>query len=207
MKVSAKIDSINTGLSYGPQHTGKEDELKSGFLYLGFLHGRTTPGESLEDWGSDGPVLGPFTRLIIEDFNKLTLIDEDGKEHSLQVTDSLICVDEIYYGDITVFNKQGEKLPQRTIMGFPIVKYPYDGSEVPGLVPALYIDAQNTFNDQKVLFKRALIGPLYGMHITYLHHISLHSENLSPGGWCDLNTEDTELVDGKFNRLEIFVKQ
>lgn len=29
-------------------------------LYIGFFHGRNTPEEAMDDWGFDGPVIGPL---------------------------------------------------------------------------------------------------------------------------------------------------
>jgi hypothetical protein len=30
------------------------------FVYLELYHGRHSPDENLDDWGFEGPVLGPF---------------------------------------------------------------------------------------------------------------------------------------------------
>ena len=208
MEISAKINAINTGLRHGDECTVKEVLLKDGFLYMGLFHGRRNPNQDLNGWGSEGPVVGPFSKIIVEDFNKITLIGEDGTQYQLKVVEDLVYIDGTYYGDVTIFTKKrSEKLPSRSIDTFPVAQYPYNGILNDELTPAVYIDAQNTIDDSKVLHKRALIGPLYGMHTTYLYHIRVRSQNLSPDEWNDLNFSGTELVDGKFNRLEIFVKQ
>lgn len=41
-----------------PEYNTEQPDLKPG-LYLGLFHGRK-PGEELDDWGSQGPVIGPL---------------------------------------------------------------------------------------------------------------------------------------------------
>ena len=39
--------------------------LQPGKLYLRLYHGRATPDEQMEDWGSDGPVIGPLGSIHV----------------------------------------------------------------------------------------------------------------------------------------------
>ncbi|MBT2245899.1 hypothetical protein JQK15_20515 [Sphingobium sp. BHU LFT2] len=39
--------------------------LQPGKLYLRLYHGRATPDEQMEDWGSDGPVIGPLASIHV----------------------------------------------------------------------------------------------------------------------------------------------
>ncbi len=32
-------------------------------VYLNLMHGRATPDQQMNDWGFDGPILGPFGQL------------------------------------------------------------------------------------------------------------------------------------------------
>lgn len=45
--------------------------LESGKLYLRLYHGRATVGEQMEDWGSDGPVIGPLASIHVTYMSQL----------------------------------------------------------------------------------------------------------------------------------------
>lgn len=74
-------------------------------LYLTLFHGRDTPEEEMDDWGYDGPIIGPFKWCHITyctTFNFGFVGDEDGTGPTTVVTitkDSLILFDGKYYGD------------------------------------------------------------------------------------------------------------
>lgn len=71
-------------------------------LYIRLFHGRTNPNQDMDEWGSDGPVFGPY------DFSHTTyaLNLKLGKN---DVCDELFCFEDMlfydgtYYGDWTVF--------------------------------------------------------------------------------------------------------
>ena len=97
-------------------------------LYLRLYHGRLDPAEKLEDWGSDGPVIGPlafvqttymcdvkfaaapevmdrFFPTVMAGWRERGLSNADGPlcDWQFTVTDDLILHDGVHYGDWTVF--------------------------------------------------------------------------------------------------------
>ena len=66
--------------------------------YLSLYHGRTNPNETPEDWGTDGPVLGPYDVMHANYNHCIKLCSKDG-DHLLWWYDDLIYYDGVYYGD------------------------------------------------------------------------------------------------------------
>ena len=77
-------------------------------LYLHVFHGRNSPTEDLEDWGFEGPYIGP-----LESFGctygslKFTFLGDDETTHLDDIPNSgifedLIVVEGKYYGDYVV---------------------------------------------------------------------------------------------------------
>jgi hypothetical protein len=68
-------------------------------MYIHFYHGRNTPDEDLDDWGFDGPVVGPlrvsWTYDWIKFFHKNDL-------HHLVTIEELVPINGKYYGDFEV---------------------------------------------------------------------------------------------------------
>jgi len=71
-------------------------------VYLHLFHGRTHPGEQLNDWGRNGPVLGPLDYVHVTYLTDLRLGDAEATE--LQFVDDLVYYDGIYYGDWSVYS-------------------------------------------------------------------------------------------------------
>jgi len=87
-------------------------------VYIALFHGRNSPDEDLEDWGFEGPIIGPvelgFTygnvRLFAPGFKSGFMfapverhtIGSD-KSSALPVVVDLIFYDGKYYGDFIVF--------------------------------------------------------------------------------------------------------
>ncbi len=69
-------------------------------IYIHLFHGRKTPDEQLEDWGHDGPVLGPFPFAHIT-YNTDIKLDNEAF-HELRFVDDLLYYDGVYYGDWSV---------------------------------------------------------------------------------------------------------
>ncbi|AOH85601.1 hypothetical protein AWL63_18330 [Sphingomonas panacis] len=97
-------------------------------LYLRLYHGRRDPAEQLEDWGSEGPIIGPlafvqttymcdvkfaaapevmdrFFPTVMAGWRERGLSNADGPlcDWQFSVTSDLIDYDGVYYGDWTVF--------------------------------------------------------------------------------------------------------
>ena len=91
-------------------HTGKHipaNPIVTAGVYLELFHGREDPKQELDDWGTPGPVLGPFqyvhttygTHIKMEMPTGDVLID-------MTVGDGLVYYDGVYYGDWSVFDHQ-----------------------------------------------------------------------------------------------------
>lgn len=79
-------------------------------VYLRLFNGRRDPSESLDDWGDDGPVLGPFKFAHVAWACEINLGD-DGE--SLKIVDSAVLYGGVYYADFSVvaaphFDNTGE---------------------------------------------------------------------------------------------------
>jgi len=93
-------------------------------LSLNLFHGRATPDEELDDWGSDGPVLGPFSFIQVTygSHIKLGFLLPDGSEPppeqdwlpDLCIDEGVVFYDGVYYGDFTIKAVQPADLPQLT---------------------------------------------------------------------------------------------
>jgi len=87
-------------------------------IYIHLYHGRKDPEEKLNDWGKDGPVIGPFDWFhgtYFSTFNFGTcnddgiwwLSDNPGYKHAL------IYYDGMYYGDFEIVSQDDRKLVDR----------------------------------------------------------------------------------------------
>lgn len=80
-------------------------------LYLGLFHGRKTPDENMDDWGFEGPLVGPLKYLQVTYMGTMRLHFENPKDAQLFgldpaspflfLTEDLIKIGEAYYGDWT----------------------------------------------------------------------------------------------------------
>lgn len=74
------------------------DLTKTG-VYLHLFHGCAEPDQSLEDWGEQGPVLGPFEFAHVTYGEEINLDDEGA---SLKLVGGLVYYGRVYYGDFSV---------------------------------------------------------------------------------------------------------
>jgi hypothetical protein len=73
-------------------------------LYIRLFHGRTDPKQEMDDWGSDGPILGPYQYAHTTYNCHLKLGKPDGGCDELYiVAPDLLFYDGVYYGDWSVF--------------------------------------------------------------------------------------------------------
>lgn len=79
-------------------------------VYLELFHGRSSIGEELGDWGSEGPILGPLTYVHITYATDLKLETVDGLEGDLRLAGEgeldLLYYDGVCYGDWSVFGPE-----------------------------------------------------------------------------------------------------
>ncbi len=92
-----------------PQYGTKPD--KPG-LYLGLFHGRSSPTEQMDEWGFNGPLIGPLDwchTTYATDINISFVNPEDSvkyamdDEFTLKVSGDLLVFGGYYYGDWTVY--------------------------------------------------------------------------------------------------------
>ena len=81
-------------------------------LYIRLFHGRTDPKQDMNDWGSDGPVFGPYEFSHTTYTALVRLGKSDGDSDSLYLYEDMLYYDNVYYGDWSVFTdetlKKGE---------------------------------------------------------------------------------------------------
>jgi hypothetical protein len=99
-------------------------------LYIRLFHGRTDPNQDMDDWGTDGPVFGPYKFVQMTYASHLKLGRPDGHCDELFVhADDMVFYDDVYYGDWSVFGQDAFK---------------QDGFQVTEFVPAKAVLASRT---------------------------------------------------------------
>ena len=80
-------------------------------IYIELLHGRTHPDEELNDWGYQGPILGPFPYFHVT-YNATVNIGDNGlqvageeKEFPWWDKNDLMPFLFSFYGDITIYSE------------------------------------------------------------------------------------------------------
>lgn len=75
-------------------------------LYIRLFHGRTDPKQDMDDWGSDGPVLGPYIFAHTTYNCQLKLGKLDGSCDELYIVGpDMVFYDGVYYGDWSIFGE------------------------------------------------------------------------------------------------------
>jgi hypothetical protein len=87
-------------------------------VYIRLFHGRTDPDQNMDDWGSDGPVFGPYTYVHTTYTTLIRLGDSDSTCHELHVRQDMLYYDGVYYGDWTVFEKETLEKGRYTVARF-----------------------------------------------------------------------------------------
>ena len=73
-------------------------------LYIRLFHGRTDPKQDMDDWGSDGPIFGPYNFAHTTYQCRLKLGKHDGSCDELHIVEpDMVFYDGVYYGDWSVF--------------------------------------------------------------------------------------------------------
>lgn len=74
-------------------------------MYLGLFHGRDRKDEDPDDWGFDGPVIGPleFVHTTYANHIKVCLVGRQQAEMDLELVEGMIEFEGKYYGDWTVY--------------------------------------------------------------------------------------------------------
>lgn len=93
-------------------------------IYIRLFHGRKSPEETLDGWGEDGPVFGPYTWFHMAYFAHPAFGNSRSSRDDswLTVVKDLIYYDGMYYGDIEIFEEASE---------YTVVTYDPSKSELP----------------------------------------------------------------------------
>jgi len=70
-------------------------------IYIHLFHGRDTPDEILDDWGYDGPTIGPVQYVHITYCTDLKY-HERGEDKYIRAHNDLWCYEDKYYGDVSI---------------------------------------------------------------------------------------------------------
>ena len=71
-------------------------------LYIKLFHGRKTKEEDMDDWGFDGPVIGPLPYVHTTYASCIHIGDTTD---DIEIEDGLVKYDGAYYGDWSVCTK------------------------------------------------------------------------------------------------------
>lgn len=105
-------------------------------LYVMLFHGRKRKNEDLDNWGSDGPILGPFhwVHTTYGGNHKLGHGPEGDTLGELYLDDDLIYYDGVWYGDWSVITHL-DGLDRKRVATFELSKSTPPGVENFYLVP------------------------------------------------------------------------
>ena len=78
----------------------KQSTMKGVCLELS--HGRKRPEKDMEDWGKNGPLLGPFPGIYVEYGGDLRIVPRLGDDIFIHIENGLIYYDKVYYGNWVV---------------------------------------------------------------------------------------------------------
>ena len=67
--------------------------------YLYLTHGRNHPSDELNDWGFDGPILGPIDGIHVTYQHHIRIFRDGDECGELRYIDDLLYYDGKYYGD------------------------------------------------------------------------------------------------------------
>ncbi len=88
-------------------------------LYIRLFHGRTDPNQDMDDWGSDGPVFGPYEFVHTTYTSFVRLGGRGGICDELHVHEKdMLCYDGVYYGDWSVFTDETLKKGKFAVTAF-----------------------------------------------------------------------------------------
>ena len=72
-------------------------------VYIRLFHGRIDPNQQMDDWGTDGPVFGPYDFVHVTYGTDLKCGKADGTCDELYLHKDMVYYDGAYYGDWSVF--------------------------------------------------------------------------------------------------------
>ncbi len=85
-------------------------------MYLQLYHGRTSPEQNLDDWGSSGPVFGPLQWFHVTYLSSFRFCYENEPTGDTSgeffFVEDLLHYDGVYYGDWSVFMSNKENIEE-----------------------------------------------------------------------------------------------
>jgi hypothetical protein len=78
-------------------------------IYIRLFHGRTNPQQKMDDWGTDGPIFGPYQYVHTTYGHHLKLGKSDNCIDELFLFEDMLYYDNAYYGDWSIFSEQALK--------------------------------------------------------------------------------------------------
>lgn len=70
-------------------------------IYIELFHGRTDPEQDLDDWGDEGPILGPFPFCHITYLGGFLKVGDD---MTLNCYEDMVYYDGVFYGDFSILS-------------------------------------------------------------------------------------------------------
>ena len=68
------------------------------------FHGRNSVDQELEDWGEDGPVLGPFDGIHTTYHHHIRPVVKGDSDGDLEIVEDMMYYDGMYYGDWAIMS-------------------------------------------------------------------------------------------------------
>ena len=75
-------------------------------LYIRLFHGRIDPDQDMDDWGSDGPIFGPYNFVHTTYASFARLGRQDGLCDELNTFQDMLYYNGVYYGGWSVFGPE-----------------------------------------------------------------------------------------------------
>ncbi|MDD5458639.1 MAG: hypothetical protein PHF37_04540 [Phycisphaerae bacterium] len=95
-------------------------------IYIRLFHGRTDPEQQMDDWGSDGPVFGPYEFAHTTYGWDIKLGKPDGNCDELFLYEDMVYYENVYYGDWSIFDMDVFEKAQ-----YPISVFQQDKAKLP----------------------------------------------------------------------------
>lgn len=73
-------------------------------VYIELFHGRSSPDEPMEDWGTEGPVLGPF-RYVHVTYANVVHVRIGDEDFDLEMVGDCLAYGDTLYGDWSVIGE------------------------------------------------------------------------------------------------------
>ncbi len=114
--VATKHEADLKSVTMTPAAPEDEEQPEPKFLYFNPWHGRMRKDENLDDWGFDGPFIGPLSQVVFncgilqmenpewpaEDQPSFVLTHANGKEETIPYVEDMGTYRKEYFGDLSV---------------------------------------------------------------------------------------------------------